>query len=340
MRGVDSAAPVFEAGIAVATSRAYARDIAYFWAWAAVAERREKPNYPVPLSLLQAYALAHLQGLSEAVVTELHARGCPVTGAPLAVATVRRRLASLSVAHSVRGVSNPCRDPGLKLLLRRAARVREPRRVQTALTGERLAALVATCGSDLRGLRDRALLRAGFSGGGRRRSELAALAMGDLVTIPGGYLARLTRHKTARFGEVLEFPLLGEAAAALDAWLAAAGLVEGPVFRAIDRHGRIAPRALSGRSINRIVKARAQAAGEDPARYGAHSLRLGFITESARQGISLPEAMALSGHRSLRVALGYYRAGEVPRNRAARLRIDTRSPTVLDQVGNCASGTC
>jgi hypothetical protein len=59
-------------------------------------------------------------------------------------------------------------------------------------------------------------LLAGFSGGGRRRSELAALAIGELVTIPGGYLARLTSYKTVRFGEVLEFPLLDAAVAALD----------------------------------------------------------------------------------------------------------------------------
>ena len=56
------------------------------------------------------------------------------------------------------------------------------------------------------------------------------------------------------------------------------------------------------------------------ARYGAHSLRSGFLTESGRRGIAQVDAMALSRHRSLAVAHGYYEAAFALRNPAARLR--------------------
>ncbi len=78
-------------------------------------------------------------------------------------------------------------------------------------------------------------------------------------------------------------------------------------------------RAISDRQINRIVKARAKAAGFDPAAFGAHSLRSGFMTETGLQGISLMEAMELSTHRDVRVAARYHQAGRGLRNKAARL---------------------
>ncbi len=40
----------------------------------------------------------------------------------------------------------------------------------------------------------------------------------------------------------------------LDRWLAAAGITEGPLFRGIDRHARLNPRALSDRSVALIVQ--------------------------------------------------------------------------------------
>lgn len=77
--------------------------------------------------------------------------------------------------------------------------------------------------------------------------------------------------------------------------------------------------AVSGRTINRIIKKRAVQAGLDPAIYGAHSLRSGFITESGRKGTQLGDAMVLSGHRTLEIAQGYYQEGELLQNPTARL---------------------
>jgi hypothetical protein len=79
----------------------------------------------------------------------------------------------------------------------------------------------------------------GFGSGGRRRSEVAAARVEDLAAVDGGYLFRLRRSKTDQAGEGLELPVLGRAARALAAWLAAADLTEGPLFRPLSWHGRL-----------------------------------------------------------------------------------------------------
>jgi integrase len=61
------------------------------------------------------------------------------------------------------------------------------------------------------------------------------------------------------------------------------------------------------------------AAGLDPRRFSAHGLRSGYLTEAARAGVPLLEAMQQSRHRSLQQAARYYNEAEVTRGRAARL---------------------
>ena len=112
---------------------------------------------------------------------------------------------------------------------------------------------------------------------------------------------------------------IGRPVVALNAWLEAAGISEGPVFRAIDRWGVIGDSALDGQSVNAIVKKRCALGGLDPADYSAHGLRSGYLTEVARRGVPLPEAMRQSRHRSVQQAAAYYNEVEIERDRAARL---------------------
>nr|MDP9121224.1 integrase [Acidobacteriota bacterium] len=70
--------------------------------------------------------------------------------------------------------------------------------------------------------------------------------------------------------------VLGRAAEALAAWLTAAGIDSGPLFRPIDRHGRVGARALSPYSVAQVVKRRAELSGLAPAGFGGHSLASGF----------------------------------------------------------------
>ena len=68
-----------------------------------------------------------------------------------------------------------------------------------------------------------------------------------------------------------------------------------------------------------IIKARCAAAGLDPAQYSAHGLRSGYLTQAAREGVPLPEAMQQSQHRSVQQASRYYNEAQIARGRAARL---------------------
>ena len=49
--------------------------------------------------------------------------------------------------------------------------------------------------------------------------------------------------------------------AALEAWLSAAAIAQGPVYRAVNRHGRLGAKSLSPEAVARIIKQRAAAAG-------------------------------------------------------------------------------
>ena len=69
----------------------------------------------------------------------------------------------------------------------------------------------------------------------------------------------------------------------LQHWLAVAGIREGCIFRALDRHGHLRAEGLTGQSVALIIKRVATAVwGEEAARdYAGHSLRAGFCTQAA-----------------------------------------------------------
>jgi integrase len=81
----------------------------------------------------------------------------------------------------------------------------------------------------------------------------------------------------------------------------------------IPRHrplGNLEPRALTPQAVNLVLKRRIAQAGLDPAAFSAHGLRAGYLTESGRRGIPLPEAMQQSQHKSVQQAARYYNDAE------------------------------
>src|SRR5262249_21831206 len=103
---------------------------------------------------------------------------------------------------------------------------------------------------------------------------------------------------------------------ALTAWLDQLD-APGPIFRAVDRLGRIRSTRLSDRDVARIVKRAARAAGLDRARYAGHSLRAGLATSAAAAGVEERAIMAQTRHRSVAVARRYIRDGSLFRGNAA-----------------------
>ncbi len=125
--------------------------------------------------------------------------------------------------------------------------------------------MLAPIATDLRGLRDRALILLVGWAAALRRSELAALELRDLHFEREGVVLTIRRSKRDREGggEEVAVPFAAELeqcpVPALQAWLAAAALAEGRVFRSIDRHGAIGAN-VSGWTIGEIVKVRVEAA--------------------------------------------------------------------------------
>ena len=74
---------------------------------------------------------------------------------------------------------------------------------------------------------------------------------------------------------------------AVQAWLVAAEISSGPVFRAVAQGGKVSDAPLGGNSAARIVKRYARRVGLDPATYAGHSLRSGFLTSAAEAGASV-----------------------------------------------------
>lgn len=107
---------------------------------------------------------------------------------------------------------------------------------------------------------------------------------------------------------------------ALRVWLDSAGIDSGPVFRAVNRHGRVATAALSERSISKILKRAAARAGIDPQNISGHSLRAGMATTATIEGAQEREIARTTGHKSGAMVRRYIRDAELFRtNMTARL---------------------
>ena len=115
--------------------------------------------------------------------------------------------------------------------------------------------MVALAPTDtLRGLRDRALLLLGFAGA-FRRSELVALRVEDLAFVPDGLRVAIRRSKGDQEGAGQEIAIPHgtrlRPVEAVRAWLDAAGIAEGPVFRRIRKNGQVGDDALERREPRR-----------------------------------------------------------------------------------------
>ena len=87
----------------------------------------------------------------------------------------------------------------------------------------------------------------GFAGA-FRRSELVALDVADIAETETGLLVTIRRSKTDQEGEGVTIAIArGDVACpvkALRAWLDAAGIEAGPIFRPIDKAGTVRPSRL------------------------------------------------------------------------------------------------
>ena len=207
------------------TRRVYAGAWQAFLAWQR--DQGERLELPVPPEPIVAYI--------ESLPPSLGRNG------------VKLRMAAIADHHGERQVASPTAHAAVRAALRRRQMV-----------GEAVLARLASCGEDLAGLRNRALLLL-TQVGGLRPAEVAGLDREDLrfgdgelvlsVRSPGalveqpGQAVRLARRR----GD----PLCP--APALERWLQRSGISYGSVFRAVSMHGTL-ERRLRVVGVRRILQ--------------------------------------------------------------------------------------
>lgn len=176
-----------------------------------------------------------------------------------------------------------------------------------------LSALLQACAQDATpaGRRDAALITLAWSTG-LRRSEICALATGDLKTIKGQsqLVVRGKGNKTR--------PAYLHAAAQsrLERWLAERGPEVGRLFCPVRKGGQVASRrGLTAEALAQILAKRARQAGLDqPLTW--HDFRRTFAGNLLDGGVDLVTVQKLLGHSSPTTTSAYDRRGEATRQRA------------------------
>lgn len=283
-------------------------------------------------------------GMPAAVEAQLREAGVLRGALPHAPSTVARRLSSWRKLHVARGYDDALTSRALRTALTAATKAQDrppERKSKKAVTRQVLDRLIGTdepnADLDRRTVRDTALLLVAFASGGRRRSELGRLLIerierterregrGSDATEVRSARILLGRTKATEAQAGASIIVTGRALRWLDAWLEQLaeadpeGAAAGPIFRPIDRWGRVARRGLTGDAVADVLKARCEAAGLDPTDYSAHGLRSGFLTEASLRGVPIEAAMRHSLHASVQSAQRYFDDQSLEAGRGARL---------------------
>lgn len=254
-----------------------------------------------------------------------------VSSGKLKVSSLNCYLAGICAGYKEAGAVVNLKHPALETVLKgiRNSYPKRPVRKEPLLTAD-LREMVQSLSVDINGkdtligIRDRAILLLGYTGA-FRRSELAQLTVADLDFSAEGFKALVRQSKTDQEGDGIEKKIpcgdnpLTCPVLAMRAWLEASGITEGPIFRAINRHGHLAKEAMTGHSIARIVKRNPHLNGKQN-RYGGHSLRAGFCTQCAINNVPIDLMMAQTGHTRMETTRGYIRRAEsLQKSAAAKL---------------------
>ena len=293
-----------DASRAASTQRAYASDWWRFSAWCLARGLETLPADPRAVAVF--------------LSAEAHAGSAPPT--------VGRRLAAIGWMHRRAGLQPPQAREGAAALLEVMAGIRRshgvaPSRKHAADADVLRDVLRAIVGTDLRSVRDRAVLAFGMAGA-FRRSELVALRLADLERVPEGLRVTLRRSKTDQDGAGATIAIPEgrrlRPKALLEAWLERGGISDGFLFRrlAAGPAGVATASPMSDRAVARLVQARVAQAGYAAADFAGHSLRAGFLTAAARSGASVFKMREVSRHKSMQVLADYVRDAELFQNHA------------------------
>jgi len=228
--------------------------------------------------------------------------------------TLKRRLASISILHKMKGHYIDAKHPiimenlmGIKRTIGSNQKGKKPLVISDLKV--LIQAIHQSNEKDFRKLRDKALVLIGFSGG-FRRSELVDIEYQDVEFVAEGVKIFVKRSKTDQSGEgmIKAIPYFENEnfcpVKALKIWIEEADLKDTKIFN------------ISDKSVALVIKKYANYAGLDANRYAGHSLRSGFATSTAESGAEERNIMAMTGHKSTEMVRRYIKEANLFKNNA------------------------
>ena len=232
----------------------------------------------------------------------------------LKYSTLKRRLASISILHKMKGHYIDTKHPiiienlmGIKRTIGSHQKGKKPLLINDLKS--LIEAIHQSDEKDLKKTRDKALILVGFSGG-FRRSELVDIEKADIEFVEEGVKIFVKRSKTDQSGEgmIKAIPYFDNEnfcpVKALKNWIEESNLKNGKIFN------------ISDKSVALIIKKYANYAGLDGNKYAGHSLRSGFATSTAESGAEERNIMAMTGHKSTEMVRRYIKEANLFKNNA------------------------
>lgn len=269
---------------------------------------------------------------------------------PLKWNSLQRRLAAISKTHKNLGFVFDRSHPAIKNTLggmKKKLSADKPTQIveerKDPITIEDVRGMVESLPNNLTGIRDRALLLIGFAGA-LRRSELAGIRFEYVKFMNEGLEIFIPWTKTGPRTTRIPYgsnPMTCPVRA-LKEWIEQSGIKElmksqkektslelenktSPLFRAINKHGQVQSTALTGAAISLIIKRNTylidkihqRKLNNETPNYGGHSLRAGFATTAAREGIPEHLGMEQGGWKKSDTWKKYIRETNKWKNNAA-----------------------
>ena len=262
--------------------------------------------------------LKHMPASAETVACFIDS----LAAAGKSAATIRRYCASVSSYHRSARAPNPLELKVAKDALRRMARDRgEAQRQAKGITDNIVVKMLNGAGRRVLDLRNKAMLVTAYTTLARR-SELTALLAEDLRVDADGFgVITIRKSKTDPTGKGATVAITADAMHHLRAWLTVARIEAGPMFRRVNRYGRVLG-PLDAASVSRIFKRmgrRARLSAEEVSAISGHSTRVGAAQDMIKYGGDLAGAMQAGRWKSATMVARYAQGLDLKRGAVAQV---------------------
>ena len=224
--------------------------------------------------------------------------------------TLKRRIASISVIHKLKGHYLDTKHPIIMenlLGIKRTLGSRQKAKKPILINDLKLIIKVI----DQKKIRDKALILLGFAGG-FRRSELVSILHEDIEFVQEGVKILIKRSKTDQSGEgtIKAIPYFDNQE------FCPVITLKNYLNQKLSKNTEDKVFEISDKSVALIIKKYAQIAGLDASRYAGHSLRSGFATTAAEFGAEERNIMAMTGHKTTQMVRRYIQEANLFKNNA------------------------